>query len=99
MLLLTVITGGIIMGNNITFANPSENLLINGDFEDGANYWRGVFNEENGVGKGTNFYQNVHVGAQTLNTVTFKAKGKGLGGASEVIAKDFNSENYISSQK
>lgn len=35
LLLLTVITGGIIMGNNITFANPSENLLINGDFEDG----------------------------------------------------------------
>lgn len=35
LLLLAIITGGILTGNNITFANPSENLLINGGFEDG----------------------------------------------------------------
>lgn len=84
--------------DDISLVEYTSNTFTNGDFEDGAAPWRGEFTAENGVGKGTNLYQNVNVGAQTLNTVTFKAKGKGLGGASEIIAKEFNVDNYVSSQ-
>lgn len=84
--------------DDVSLVEYTSNEFANGDFEDGAAYWRGDFVEENGVGKGKSFYQNIKVGEQTNNTVTFKAKGKGLGGASEIIAKDFNCENYVSSQ-
>ncbi len=47
MLLLAVIVSGILMGNNITFANPSENLLVNGGFEDGITEdWKSYTMEE-----------------------------------------------------
>ncbi len=88
----------VIYMDDVSLVEYSADKFANGTFDMGATAWRGEFSVNDGVAQGNNFYQNVNVGIHTLNTVTFKAKGKGIGGASEIIAKEFNSEDYISSE-
>ena len=84
--------------DDISLVEYTSNTFENGNFENGAAPWRGDFAVENGIGKGKSFYQNVNVGTNTLYTITFKAKGKGVAGAALINTKDFDATNYVSSQ-
>lgn len=84
--------------DDVSLIEYTSNEFENGDFANGAASWRGDFTVEDGVGKGKSFYQNVNLGTQTLYTVTFKAKGKGVGGASLLTNKAFDVHSQISSQ-
>lgn len=84
--------------DDISLVEYTSNNFENGNFENGAAPWRGDFTVENGVGKGKSFYQNLNVGTNSLYTVTFKAKGKGVAGAALINTNDFDVTNYVSSQ-
>ena len=72
----------------------------NGTFETNTAPWRGDVVAENGVAKvaeGKKFYQNVNTGKNTLHKVTFKAKGKGIAGATQVTNDEPSILNALSS--
>ena len=87
--------------DDIKLIEYTSDTFKNGDFATGADSWRGEFTVDNGAGKVAEdnyFYQNVKLGEQTRHTVKFKAKGKGVGGFSELTDKVPDASNYISSQ-
>ena len=84
--------------DDISLVEYTVDNFSNGDFEDSSSVpWRGNFTIENGAGKGNNLYQNANLQAQSSYTVTFKAKGNGVAGASVITTKPFDCTNYISS--
>ncbi len=87
--------------DDVSLVEYTSNAFENGNFEGGAAPWRGDFTADNGVAKASadkHFYQNVNLGAQSLYTVSFKAKGKGVAGASQITTEAPNVTNYVSSQ-
>ena len=84
--------------DDISLVEYTAGTFANGNFESGSSSWRGQFGVDDGVGKGKVLYQNVSLGVQSLYTVSFKAKGKGVAGASQITTKDFDATTYVSSQ-
>lgn len=87
--------------DDISLVEYNAQDFANGDFENGANSWRGAYLVSDGAAKldaGNSMYQPTDIGKQNLYTVSFKAKGKGLGGFAEITKDNPNSCNYISSE-
>ncbi|MBQ3088409.1 MAG: hypothetical protein IJC36_02115 [Clostridia bacterium] len=86
--------------DDVSLVEYTSGAFENGNFESGATPWRGIFSVDAGVAKldeNNSMYQNVEFGTNSLYTVSFRAKGKGTAGASEITTDDFNVTNYISS--